>query len=96
MPSGTWVHIKVNENMVPCNIPEFILLRSYLGVISIDPILAPISFSYWCNKGKEPFKKRILAEVEAKFDFPAHIKHWILQSLVARWHNYRTSLKADH
>ncbi|PKU66554.1 hypothetical protein MA16_Dca006882 [Dendrobium catenatum] len=64
MPPGTRVHIEVNENMVPCNIPESILLGSYLGVLARDPILAPISFSDWRNKGMELFKKRMLAEVE--------------------------------
>ncbi|PKU66090.1 hypothetical protein MA16_Dca025221 [Dendrobium catenatum] len=64
MPLGTGVHIEVNENRVPCNIPKSILLGSYLGVIARDPILAPISFSDWRNKGMEPFKNRMLAEVE--------------------------------
>ncbi|XP_028555894.1 uncharacterized protein LOC110111697 [Dendrobium catenatum] len=96
MPPGTRVHIEVNENMVPCNIPESILLGSYLGVLARDPILAPISFSDWRNKGMELFKKRMLAEVEAKFEFLANIKHWILQSLGSKWRNYKSSLKAEH
>ncbi|PKU82621.1 hypothetical protein MA16_Dca022789 [Dendrobium catenatum] len=96
MPPGTRVHIEVNENMVPCNIPEFILLGSYLGVVARDPILEPISFSDWRNKGMEPFKKRMLAEAEAKFDFPANIKHWMQQSIGVKWRNYKTSLIAEH
>ncbi|KAH0451421.1 hypothetical protein IEQ34_018720 [Dendrobium chrysotoxum] len=64
MLPGTRVHIEVNENMVSCNMPESILLGSYLGVVARDPILASISFSYWCNKGMESFKKRMLVEVE--------------------------------
>ncbi|PKU68963.1 hypothetical protein MA16_Dca002231 [Dendrobium catenatum] len=64
MPPGTQIHIEVNENMVPCNIPESIILGSYLGVVARDPILTPISFANWRNKGMEPFKKRMLAEVE--------------------------------
>ncbi|KAI0496295.1 hypothetical protein KFK09_022609 [Dendrobium nobile] len=96
MSPGTRAHIEVNENMVPCNIPESTLLGSYLGVVARDPILAPISFSDWRNKGMEPFKKRMLAEVEAKFEFPANIKHWILQSLGSKWRNYKTNLKAEH
>ncbi|PKU87617.1 hypothetical protein MA16_Dca009789 [Dendrobium catenatum] len=63
MPPSTRVHIEVNENMVPCNIPKSILLCSYLGVVARDSILAPTSFSVWRNKGMEPFKKRMLAEV---------------------------------
>ncbi|KAH0456632.1 hypothetical protein IEQ34_014539 [Dendrobium chrysotoxum] len=47
-----------------CNILESILLGSYLGIVARDPILALISFLAWCNKGTEPFKKRMLAEVE--------------------------------
>ncbi|KAH0462722.1 hypothetical protein IEQ34_010297 [Dendrobium chrysotoxum] len=66
MPPGTQVHIEVNENMVPCNMPEFILLGSYLWVVAKNPILAPISFSNWCNKGMKPFKNKMLAEVEAE------------------------------
>ncbi|KAH0450426.1 hypothetical protein IEQ34_021118 [Dendrobium chrysotoxum] len=36
-----------------------------IGVVARDLILAPISFSDWRNKGLEPFKKRMLAEVES-------------------------------
>ncbi|PKU84171.1 hypothetical protein MA16_Dca002683 [Dendrobium catenatum] len=64
MPPSTRVHIEVNENNVPCNISEYVLLGSYLGVIARDPVLAPISFSDWRNKDLEPFKKKMLAEVE--------------------------------
>ncbi|KAI0530791.1 hypothetical protein KFK09_000339 [Dendrobium nobile] len=38
----------------------------------------------------------MLAEVEAKFDFPANIKYWMLQSIGVKWLNYKTSLKAEH
>ncbi|PKU71784.1 hypothetical protein MA16_Dca008313 [Dendrobium catenatum] len=64
MPPSTLVHIEVNENMVPCNVLESILFGSYLGIVARDPILAPISFLDWHNKGMEPFKKRMLVEVE--------------------------------
>ncbi|KAH0468588.1 hypothetical protein IEQ34_003621 [Dendrobium chrysotoxum] len=30
---------------------------------------------------------------QAKFSFPANIRHWILQSLGVKWRNYKTSLK---
>ncbi|KAL0908793.1 hypothetical protein M5K25_023302 [Dendrobium thyrsiflorum] len=96
MPQGTRIHIEVNENNIPCNIPESILLGSYLGVVARDPILAPIAFPDWRNKGMEPFKKKMLAEVESKFEFPGHIRHWILQSLGVKWRNYKTTLKAEH
>ncbi|KAI0515862.1 hypothetical protein KFK09_008530 [Dendrobium nobile] len=36
---------------------------------------------YWRNKGMDPFKKKMLAEIEAKFEFPTNMKYWILQSL---------------
>ncbi|KAH0457725.1 hypothetical protein IEQ34_013040 [Dendrobium chrysotoxum] len=49
-----------------------------------DPMLAPIAFPDWRNKGMEPFKKKMLAEVE------------ILQSLGVKWRNYKTTLKAEH
>ncbi|KAH0466425.1 hypothetical protein IEQ34_003663 [Dendrobium chrysotoxum] len=42
------------------------LIGSYLGVVARDPMLAPIAFPDWRNKGIEPFKKKILAEVEAE------------------------------
>ncbi|PKU71748.1 hypothetical protein MA16_Dca026747 [Dendrobium catenatum] len=58
MPPGTRIHIEVNENNIPCNIPESILLGTYLGVVARDPVLAPISFSDWRNKGMEPYKKK--------------------------------------
>ncbi|PKU76357.1 hypothetical protein MA16_Dca000960 [Dendrobium catenatum] len=61
MPPSRCVHIEVNENNVPNNIRESILLGSYLGVIARDLVLAPISFPDWRNKGMEPFKKRMLA-----------------------------------
>ncbi|KAH0470914.1 hypothetical protein IEQ34_000637 [Dendrobium chrysotoxum] len=64
MPPGTRIHIEVNENNIPCNIPESILLGTYLGVVTRDPVLAPIAFPDWRNKGMEPFKKKMLAEVE--------------------------------
>ncbi|KAL0921140.1 hypothetical protein M5K25_008184 [Dendrobium thyrsiflorum] len=96
MPPGTRVFIEVNENNVPSNISESVLLGSYLGVIARDPVLAPISFPDWRNKGMEPFKKKMLAEVEAKFAFPGHIRHWILQSLGVKWRNHKTNLKAEH
>ncbi|KAH0453883.1 hypothetical protein IEQ34_018207 [Dendrobium chrysotoxum] len=48
------------------------------------------------NKGMEPFKKKMLAEVESKFEYPGHICHWILQSLGVKWRNYKTTLKAEH
>ncbi|KAH0461398.1 hypothetical protein IEQ34_008973 [Dendrobium chrysotoxum] len=90
----TWrVRIRLRTNP---DIGQSILLGSYLGVVAKDPILAPISFSDWRNKGLEPFKKRMLAEVEAKFEFPTNIKHWILQSLGVKWCNFKTSLKAEH
>ncbi|KAH0464498.1 hypothetical protein IEQ34_007284 [Dendrobium chrysotoxum] len=66
MPPGTRIHIEVNENNIPCNIPESILLGTYLGVVARDPVLAPIAFPDWRNKGMEPFKKKMLAEVEEK------------------------------
>ncbi|KAH0467921.1 hypothetical protein IEQ34_002954 [Dendrobium chrysotoxum] len=66
MTPGTCVHIEVNENNMPSNISKSILLGSYLGVIARNPVLAPISFPYWINKGTEPFKKRMLAEVEVR------------------------------
>ncbi|KAH0449045.1 hypothetical protein IEQ34_022845 [Dendrobium chrysotoxum] len=66
MPLGTQIHIEVNENNISRNIPESILLRSYLSIVVRDPILAPIAFPDWRNKGMEPFKKKMLAEVEAK------------------------------
>ncbi|KAH0456201.1 hypothetical protein IEQ34_014108 [Dendrobium chrysotoxum] len=96
MPPGTRIHIEVNENNIPCNIPESILLGTYLGVVARDPVLAPIAFPDWRNKGMEPFKKKMLAEVESKFEFPGHICHWILQSLGVKWRNYKTTLKAEH
>ncbi|KAI0497683.1 hypothetical protein KFK09_020916 [Dendrobium nobile] len=96
MPPGTRVHIEVNENNVPSNISESVLLGSYLGVIARDPVLAPLSFPDWRNKGLEPFKKKMLAEVESKFAFPRHIRHWILQSLGVKWRNHKTNLKAEH
>ncbi|KAH0468005.1 hypothetical protein IEQ34_003038 [Dendrobium chrysotoxum] len=96
MPPGTRIHIEVNENNIPCNIPESILLGSYLGVVARDPMLAPIAFPDWRNKGMEPFKKKMLAEVESKFEFPGHIRHWILQSLGVKLRNYKTTLKAEH
>ncbi|KAL0912889.1 hypothetical protein M5K25_016303 [Dendrobium thyrsiflorum] len=43
MPLGTRVHIEVNENMVPCNIPESILLGSYLGA----KFEFPVNIKYW-------------------------------------------------
>ncbi|KAH0454525.1 hypothetical protein IEQ34_016449 [Dendrobium chrysotoxum] len=67
MPPETRIHIEVNENNIPCNIPELILLGIYLGVVARDPILAPIAFPDWRNKGMEPFKKKMLAEVERQF-----------------------------
>ncbi|KAH0462902.1 hypothetical protein IEQ34_007484 [Dendrobium chrysotoxum] len=70
--------------------------RTYLGVVARDPVLAPIAFPDWRNKGMEPFKKKMLAEVESKFEFPGHIRHWILQSLGVKWRNYKTTLKAEH
>ncbi|KAH0460294.1 hypothetical protein IEQ34_010957 [Dendrobium chrysotoxum] len=94
MPPGTRIHIEVNENNIPCNIPESILLGSYLGVVARDPMLAPIAFPDWRNKGMEPFKKKMLAE--SNFEFPGHIRHWILQSLGVKWRNYKTTLKAEH
>ncbi|KAH0449928.1 hypothetical protein IEQ34_020620 [Dendrobium chrysotoxum] len=96
MPPGIRIHIEVNENNIPCNIPESILLGSYLGVVARDHMLAPITFPDWRNKGMEPFKKKMLAEVESKFEFPGHIRHWILQSLGVKWRNYKTTLKAEH
>ncbi|KAI0502324.1 hypothetical protein KFK09_017271 [Dendrobium nobile] len=96
MPPGTRVHIEVNENNVPNNISESILLGSYLGVIARDPVLAPLSFPDWRNKSLEPFKKKMLAEVESKFAFPGHIRHLILQSLGVKWRNHKTNLKAEH
>ncbi|KAH0467501.1 hypothetical protein IEQ34_004739 [Dendrobium chrysotoxum] len=66
MPPGTRIHIEVNENNIPCNIPESILLGTYLCVVARDPVLAPIAFPDWRNKGMEPFKKKMLAEVEAE------------------------------
>ncbi|KAH0450457.1 hypothetical protein IEQ34_021149 [Dendrobium chrysotoxum] len=85
MPPGTRIHIEVNENNIPCNIPELILLGTYLDVVARDPVLAPIAFPDWRNKGMEPFKKKMLAEVESKFEFPGQIRHWILQSLGVKW-----------
>ncbi|KAH0450786.1 hypothetical protein IEQ34_021478 [Dendrobium chrysotoxum] len=41
---------------------------SYLGVVARDPMLAPIAFPNWRNKDMEPFKKKMLAEVE--------VEHW--------------------
>ncbi|KAH0450735.1 hypothetical protein IEQ34_021427 [Dendrobium chrysotoxum] len=115
MPQGIYIHIEVNKNNIPCNIPGFILMGSYLGVIARDPILEPLAFLDWRNKGMKPFKKRMLVEVEAslksliilnpildinnnnsKFEFPAHIHYWILQSLGVKWHNHKTSLKAEY
>ncbi|KAH0467505.1 hypothetical protein IEQ34_004743 [Dendrobium chrysotoxum] len=96
MPPGTRIHIEVNENNIPCNIPESILLGTYLGVVARDLVLAPIAFPDWINKGMEPFKKKMLDEVESKFEFPGHIRHWILQSLGVKWRNYKTTLKAEH
>ncbi|KAH0455655.1 hypothetical protein IEQ34_015687 [Dendrobium chrysotoxum] len=64
MPPGIRIYIEVNENIVPCTLPESILLGSYLGVLARDLILAPISFSNWHNKGLKPIKKRMLAEVK--------------------------------
>ncbi|KAH0469085.1 hypothetical protein IEQ34_002317 [Dendrobium chrysotoxum] len=66
MPSRTRIHIEVNENNIPSNIPESILLGSYLGVVARYPVLALIAFPDWSNKGMEPFKKKMLAEVEEK------------------------------
>ncbi|KAH0456145.1 hypothetical protein IEQ34_014052 [Dendrobium chrysotoxum] len=94
MPPGTRVHIEVNENNVPSNILESVLLGSYLGVIARDPVLAPISFPNWRNKGMEPFKRKMLAEVE--FAFPGHIRYCILQSLGVKWRNHKTNLKDEH
>ncbi|KAH0464299.1 hypothetical protein IEQ34_007085 [Dendrobium chrysotoxum] len=34
--------------------------------------------------------------VKSKFEFPGHIRHWILQSLGVKWRNYKTTLKAEH
>ncbi|KAH0449452.1 hypothetical protein IEQ34_020144 [Dendrobium chrysotoxum] len=96
MPPGTRIYIEVNENNIPCNIPESILLGSYHGVVARDPTFAPIIFPDWRNKRMEPFKKKMLAEVESKFEFPGHIRHWILQSLGVKWRNYKTTLKAEH
>ncbi|KAH0451165.1 hypothetical protein IEQ34_018464 [Dendrobium chrysotoxum] len=96
MPPGTRIHIEVNENNIPCNIPESILLGTYLGVVARDPVLGPIAFPDWRNKGMEPFKKKMLAEVESKFEFPGQIRHWILQSLGVKWRNYKITLKAEH
>ncbi|PKU78244.1 hypothetical protein MA16_Dca018044 [Dendrobium catenatum] len=81
MPPGTRIHIEVNENNIPCTIPKSVLLGTYLGVVARDPILAPIAFPDWRNK---------------EFEFPGHIRHWILQSLVVKWRNYKTTLKAEH
>ncbi|KAH0449946.1 hypothetical protein IEQ34_020638 [Dendrobium chrysotoxum] len=67
MSPRTRIHIEVNENNIPCNIPESILLGSYIGVVARDPVLASIAFPDWRNKGMEPFKKKMLAEVEAEY-----------------------------
>ncbi|PKU86344.1 hypothetical protein MA16_Dca002175 [Dendrobium catenatum] len=67
-----------------------------IGVITRDPVLAPLSFPDLRNKGLEPFKKKMLAEVESKFAFPGHICHWILQSLRVKWRNLKTNLKVEH
>ncbi|PKU85556.1 hypothetical protein MA16_Dca003296 [Dendrobium catenatum] len=96
MSPGTHAHIEVNENNVPCNIPESVILGSYLGVIARDPVLTPISFPNWRTKGMEPIKKKMLADVESKFAFPRHIRHWILQSLGVKWRNHKTNLKDEH
>ncbi|KAH0470198.1 hypothetical protein IEQ34_001756 [Dendrobium chrysotoxum] len=64
MPPGTRIHIEVNENNISYNIPEYILLGSYLSVVARDPFLAPIAFPDWRNKGMESFKKNMLAGVE--------------------------------
>ncbi|KAH0460942.1 hypothetical protein IEQ34_008517 [Dendrobium chrysotoxum] len=47
-----------------------------IGFVSRDPILAPISFSDWRNKGLEPFKKNMLAEVERNFKTSLKAEHW--------------------
>ncbi|KAI0494553.1 hypothetical protein KFK09_024691 [Dendrobium nobile] len=96
MPPGTRIHIEVNENNIPCSIPESVLLGTYLSVVARDPVLAPISFPDWRNKGMELYKKKMLAEVESKFEFPGHMCHWILQSLGVKWRDYKITLKAEH
>ncbi|PKU60532.1 hypothetical protein MA16_Dca028256 [Dendrobium catenatum] len=64
MSSKTRIHIELNENNIPCTIPESILPGTYLGVVARDPVLAPIAFPDWRNKGMEPYKKKMLVEVE--------------------------------
>ncbi|KAL0912249.1 hypothetical protein M5K25_018211 [Dendrobium thyrsiflorum] len=96
MSLGTRVYIEVNEKNIPCNKPESILLGSYLSFIARDPILAPISFLDWRNKSMKPFKKRMLAKVESKFEFPVHMHYWILQSLDVKWRNHKMTLKAKY
>ncbi|PKU76801.1 hypothetical protein MA16_Dca001407 [Dendrobium catenatum] len=96
MSSETRIHIELNENNIPCTIPESILPGTYLGVVARDPVLAPIAFPDWRNKGMEPYKKKMLVEVESKFEFLGHMRHWILQSLGVKWRNYKTTLKAEH
>ncbi|KAH0450409.1 hypothetical protein IEQ34_021101 [Dendrobium chrysotoxum] len=88
MPPGTRVHIVVNENNVPCNILESVLLGSYLGVIARDHILAPISFLDWRTKGMEPFKKKMLVEAEA-------IKYRLLLWRINRLHKDGTWSSED-
>ncbi|PKU79227.1 uncharacterized protein LOC110105475 [Dendrobium catenatum] len=96
MPPGTRVYIEVNGNNIPCNKPESILLGSYLSFIARDPIFAPISFLDWSDKGMKLFKKRMLAKVLSKFEFPVHMRHWILQSLDLKWSNHKMTLKSKY
>ncbi|KAH0468879.1 hypothetical protein IEQ34_002111 [Dendrobium chrysotoxum] len=64
MLPGTRIYIEVNENNIPCNITESIMLGSYLGVVTRDLILAQIVFPDWRNKVMDSFKKKMLGEIE--------------------------------
>ncbi|KAH0465519.1 hypothetical protein IEQ34_005622 [Dendrobium chrysotoxum] len=51
---------------IPFLVPIEANIQRELSVIDRDHVVAPISFPDWRTKGMEPFKKKMLAEVEER------------------------------
>ncbi|XP_076930895.1 uncharacterized protein LOC143595862 isoform X2 [Bidens hawaiensis] len=88
------IKVLTNEQGQPLG-PEAVKLTNFLGHISRDGNMAPLTYSGW-SKMPEEYKEKMWQKVLATFDVEPGHRQQVLLSIGSKWRNFKSYLKSSY
>ncbi|XP_076883886.1 uncharacterized protein LOC143532845 [Bidens hawaiensis] len=88
------IKVLTNDRGQPIG-PEAVKLTNFLGHISRDGNMAPLTYSGW-SKVPEEYKEKMWQKVLATFDIEPGHRQQMLLSIGSKWRNFKSYLKSSY